>query len=607
MHRTILYTTVCTKKMQTPAPSPNSIPWWRTLAQNRASWTKQLGGLRDAMAGDQHCIYLSVIDEKQLASEIERVAALAADQAPLKGVPFVAKDNIDVQGLHTTAACPAFSFLPERSAAVIERLQAAGAICLAKTNLDQFATGLVGTRSPYGAPVSALAEDRISGGSSSGSAVAVARGHVPFSLGTDTAGSGRVPAMFNGLVGLKPTPGRVSTRGVVPACASLDCVSIFSTTLDDAQQVLALVEGSEPGDPFSRFSLGPPALPASPRVGVPSSLPESVAPWVREAFATQLHRLAQQGVTLVPFDMSPLEAVAALLYEGPWVAERWIVVQALLESNPEAIDPTVKAVIRKAESFSAADAFKAHYRLRSLSAQAEALWASCDVVLVPTAPDHPTPAEVAADPIGVNARLGAFTNFVNLLGWSALAAPCEGIAEQPPFGITLIGPANHDVALAELATRWSHSGLLPARLCGEGSFVPAKSTATLPIVVVGAHLSGLPLNGQLLERGARLARRTHTAPWYRLYALPDTVPPKPGMQRVLEGGVAIEVELWDMPLEHWGSFLRLIPAPLGLGTIELADGSCAHGFLCESHALVRARDISAFGGWRAFLSSSSPS
>lgn len=537
-----------------------------------------------------------------------RAAVLAA--LPLFGVPYAVKDNIDVAGWPTTAACPAFAHVAERDATAVARLRAAGAVCVGKTNLDQFATGLVGARSPYGRPASPFDADRVSGGSSSGSAVVVARGELPFALGTDTAGSGRVPAGFNNVVGLKPTPGRVSAAGVVPACRTLDCVCVFALTVDDAATVLAVIEGPDAADAYSRFEPGPAALPAALRLGIPAEaeVDKAYAP----AWAAALDQARAMGHTLVPVDFTPLHRVAALLYDGPWVAERHAAVRALLEREPEAFDPTVRTVIEGARRFTATDTFVAQYALRDAQRDTAALWQQVDALLVPTTTRHPSFAALDADPIGVNAQLGRYTNFVNLLGWSALAVPAGFTAPLDdaglPFGVTFIGPAQADAALAAAGARWQAGVDLPlgatsARRPSQAPLRTPATAATLTLAVVGAHLSGLPLNGQLTERGARLLEATHTAARYRLFALPGSTPPKPGLLRVAEGGTAIAVELWAMPMRHVGSFLALIPPPLGLGSLELADGRWVHGFVCEAHALAAARDISDFGGWRAYLAS----
>lgn len=548
--------------------------------------------------------------DAQLAQLAERAAraGLCGDRAavlaamPLFGVPFAVKDNIDIEGVPTTAACPAFAYLPQASAGAVQRLVLAGAVWLGKTNLDQFATGLVGTRSPHGRPASVADAQRVSGGSSSGSAVAVARGDVAFSLGTDTAGSGRVPAGFNGIVGLKPTPGRVGTSGVLPACRMLDCVSVFAHGVADAAQVLAVVEGNDSADAYCAFTLGPASLPMQLRIGVPAAPEFFGDAGYESAWADALAHLRAIGADVVMLDFTSLHATADLLYGGPWVAERHAVVQALLDTQPQAFDPTVRHIIEGARRFSATDTFRAQYRLREAQRQHAALWQHVDALMVPTAPGHPRFTEVDADPIGVNAQLGRYTNFVNLLGWCALALPAGRSASGLPFGVTFIMPGAHDAVLACLGLRWERGNV-----AGWSVDVPPPtglwpaSEPSLALAVVGAHLSGLPLNHQLLERGAVLQAATQTAPHYRLHALPGSTPPKPGLLRVADGGAAIAVEVWQVPQREVGSFLAGIAAPLGLGTIELADGRRVHGFLCEAHALAGAPDISAFGGWRGYL------
>ena len=637
---------------------------WTSAYAAGASPRELLAAQRNRLGDAPDVVWIARASTAQIESQIDALEARAAafaDRAavlaalPLFGVPFAVKDNIDVAGFPTTAACPAFAYLPRRNAATVAKLIEAGAVCLGKTNLDQFATGLVGARSPYGRPSSALAADRISGGSSSGSAVAVARGDVAFALGTDTAGSGRIPAGFNNIVGLKPTPGRVGTSGVVPACRSLDCVSIFALTVADAARVLALIEGPDSDDAYSAFSVGPAQFNAPLRIGVPSQAVFSGDAGYGASYEAAVAHLQALGHRVVALDFEPLHAVAALLYGGPWVAERHAVVEALLAEQPEAFDCSVRTVIQAARGMSATDAFRGLYALREAQREVGALWNDVDMLMVPTAPGHPRHTEVDADPIGVNAELGRYTNFVNLLAWCALALPAGFTSHGLPFGVTFIAPGASDAALARFGMHWQESVALPfgatdARLGGargkaktsalqtasasgewsassssNGSKASTTSTAstaptafdaasststlwpasrpTLQTAVVGAHLSGLPLNGQLLERGATLREATQTAPHYRLHALPGTTPAKPGLLRVPDGGVAIAVEVWDMPTDAVGSFLALIPPPLGLGSIELADGRHVHGFLCEAHALAGAADISAHGGWRAYLAS----
>lgn len=570
---------------------------------------------RRVFADSPPAAWIARAGEAEIARRCAELDALAAacesrqallSALPLFGVPFVVKDNIDVAGWPTTAACTARTAPATASATVVQRLLGAGAVLLGKANLDQFATGLVGTRSPYGAPTSVLAPGRVSGGSSSGSAVLVAGGFVPFALGTDTAGSGRVPAGFNGIVGLKPTPGRVSTAGVLPACRSLDCVSVFALTVDDAAAVLAVIEGPDAADPYSAFAPGPAAWPGALRIGTPRAPQLDAALGYEAGWAAACAAAQGLGATLVPLDFQPLHDVAALLYDGPWVAERHHVVESLLRTRPEALEPTVAAIVERARGFTALDAFRAQYALKAAQQALRALWQQVDLLMVPTAPTHPRFEQVQADPLGANAALGAYTNFVNLLGWSALALPAGTTPAGLPFGVTFIGPAQADAALADWGRRWQRALDLP--LGGTGQRRPAAeplgwpaTEPVLPIAVVGAHLSGLPLNGQLLERGARLLQATTTAPRYRLYALPGTTPPKPGLLRVGDGGHAIALEVWAVPMQHVGSLLALIPPPLGLGSVELADGRHVHGFLCEAQALQGASDISHHGGWRAWL------
>jgi len=558
-------------------------------------------------------VWIHRVDLPALAERIDSLAAISSrypdrvallEAHPLFGVPFAVKDNIDAAGMPTTAACPAFSRAPEQSATVVQKLLAAGAVLFGKTNLDQFATGLVGARSPFGAPSSACSAPHVSGGSSSGSAVAVARGEVLFALGTDTAGSGRIPAGFNGLVGLKPTPGRVSTAGVLPACRTLDCVSIFANTVDDAAAVLAMIEGADGADEYSAFAPGRARFAGDrPRVLVPEglALPHDGygAGWARA-----LETITPLANSVTTLDLEPLYQVARLLYEGPWVAERYSVVRALIESQPEKMDPTVAAVIARARQFDAVAAFQAQYQLQRARQALNALWADADILMVPTAPRHPTHAALAADPIGINAELGQFTNFVNLLGWCALAVPAGLSATGLPFGVTFIARANDDAALAHWARTWETA--LTQQRAPALSPLPAPAVeATMPIAAVGAHMSGLPLNGQLTSRRAVLRERTHTAACYRLHALAGAAPARPGMVRVDADGVALEVEVWNVPISEVGSFLALIPSPLGLGTVELASGERVQGFLCEPAGLHGAEDISHFGGWRGYLASRS--
>jgi allophanate hydrolase len=603
--------------------TPLTLSDWHLAYQAGASPRELLAALRSRLLADspesawishataaQLDAQLSTLQAREVAHR-DRESALRA--MPLFGVPFAVKDNIDVADAATTAACPAFEYIAPVHSTVVARLIDAGAVWMGKTNLDQFATGLVGTRSPYGRPSSTFSNDHVSGGSSSGSAVAVSRGDVPFALGTDTAGSGRVPAGFNNIVGLKPTPGRVSNSGVLPACRSIDCVSIFALTASDAAHVLAVIEGADARDPYCDFRVGVAQLPAKLRVAIPLQPLFNGDAGYEAAFGQAVAHVRALGHSVEEINFAPLFAIAELLYGGPWVAERHTVVQSLLEREPQALDRTVRSVVEMARDFTATDAFRAQYRVREARRDIAALWQDVDLLMVPTAPGHPRHAEVDADPIGANAVLGTYTNFVNLLGFCALAMPAGITDKALPFGVTFIAPGASDAALARFGHTWQASlglalGATSRKLEDTDAVIdivtpwPA-SEQYLPIAVVGAHLSGLPLNGQLTERGARLREATLTSPRYRLYALPNTTPPKPGLLRVESDGASIAVEVWEMPSTAVGSFLALIPPPLGLGSVELADGRHVYGFLCESHALASARDVTAFGGWRAYLAS----
>jgi allophanate hydrolase len=552
--------------------------------------------------------------KRQIAALEARVTAVGGTAAlPLYGVPFAVKDNTDVAGLPTTAGCPEFAYTPEHNAFVVERLVQAGAIVIGKTNLDQFATGLVGTRSPYGAVPNTFDPEYICGGSSSGSASVVARGLVPFSLGTDTAGSGRVPAGLNNIVGLKPTRGALSGTGVVPACRSLDCVSIFATTVDDAQSVYMQASGFDAKDTYSRKATNANAsavLPARPRFGIPQ-VPEFYGDAQSEqAYRATIESVTAYGAQCVPLDFTLLDQVTALLYDGPWVAERYAAIRAFAERQPDAIHPVVRKIIFRAREFSAADTFEAMYRLGDLKREADALMATVDALLVPTLPAARRIAEVEAEPIRLNSENGKYTNFVNLLDWSALSLPSCLRQDGLPFGITLIAPAWKEMALCDFGKHWQEHCALPRGATGL-PYAPVRTTPSITasagavrVAVVGAHLTGMPLNRELTEREAVLVETTTTSDAYRLYALAGTVPPKPGLMRGEPGsGAGIEVELWDMPINAFGSFVAGIPAPLGIGTLELIDGRRVMGFICEAQGLPDAQDITQFGGWRNYRAS----
>jgi len=564
---------------------------------------------------DDAAVFISLRDEKDALAEAEGLRAKDGGALPLFGVPVAVKDNIDALGLPTTAACPAFSYTPSHDATAVARLRAAGAIIVGKTNLDQFATGLVGVRSPYGIPVNPIRADLIPGGSSSGSAVAVAAGLVPLALGTDTAGSGRVPAMLNNIVGLKPSLGMVSTAGVVPACRTLDCVSVFSLTVDDAVIALAAMTGPDGADPFSRDRpLGDiTPLPSHLRLGVPRNgqlifFGDKAS---EAAYGEALARWSALGATLVEFDMEPFYETARLLYEGPWVAERYLVIRNLLASSPDSIHPVTREITAAGARLTAAETFSALYRLQALRKIAERAFANMDAIVLPTAPTTYTTAQVLASPIELNSRLGTYTNFVNLLDLCGLALPAAMRPDGIPFGITLLAPAGKDALLASIGRVFHADTRLPigAKSLVQPSLVqpplaplPAKANRDdIPIAVVGAHLSGMALNGELKALGGQLLEAAVTAPDYKLYAL-DTTPPKPGMLRVEAGkGAAIALEIWTLSASAFGKFVAEVPPPLSIGTVRLADGRGVKGFIVEAAALDEARDISSFGGWRAYM------
>jgi allophanate hydrolase len=527
---------------------------------------------------------------------------------PLWGLPFAIKDNIDLAGAPTTAACPAYAYTPGKSAVVVDRLIAAGAIPIGKTNLDQFATGLAGVRSPFGVPANTFDARYVPGGSSSGSAVAVAAGLVSFALGTDTAGSGRVPAGFNNIVGLKPTKGLLSTTGLVPACRSLDVISIFALTAPDALDASCVSAGFDAADPYSRACAGDLDRRAAPkrfRFGVPKA---PLLEFFGDAEAARvydeaLRRLEKLGGTRVESDYAPFKATADLLYDGPWVAERYAAIEKLMRENPEALFPTTRAVIANASKYDAVATFKAFYRLETLRREASAVWDDIDVMTLPTSGTIFTLDQLAAEPVLNNTRFGHYTNFVNLLDLAALAVPAAIRKDGLPSGITFIGPAWADAELAALGEAFHRDtgltlGATKATLPAYPQ-APAKS-GRIEIAVVGAHLSGMPLNGQLAERGGKLVRAGRTAARYRLYALANQTPPKPGLKRV-EKGHAIEIELWSLPAGAFGSFVALVPPPLAIGTLELDDGAWVKGFVCEPAGLDNAADITHLGGWRAYV------
>jgi allophanate hydrolase len=593
-------------------------------------------------------VWIARLPREDVLAYAKALDAKPPESMPLYGVPFAIKDNIDLAGLPTTAGCPDYAYSPGESSFVVKRLIAAGAVPLGKTNLDQFATGLVGTRSPYGACRNAFDETYVSGGSSSGSAVAVASGLVSFSLGTDTAGSGRVPAAFNNIIGLKPTCGHMSTSGVVPACRSIDCVSIFALTADDAARVLGVAGGYDAADVYSRQA--PPSANAgsatSFRFGVPrlDQLEFFGDTDYARLFNEAVARIESLGGQRVEIDFAPFRAAAKLLYEGAFIAERYVAVGEFIERHPESVHPVVRQLITASRNLSAADAFRSQHRLMEAKRAAMEAWGDIDVLVTPTTGTIYRIADVDADPIRLNANLGYYTNFVNFLDLAAVAVPAGFRTDGMPFGLTLVGRAWTEARLLSLAERIHRASVdkpgaldvpLPVAIsetlaADEGSGAHAKAVAgkgahaqpaagkssgghakpvagersgCIPIAVCGAHLEGLPLNHQLTSRGATLLQRARTTPAYRFYALPGGPPFRPGLMRVTSGGAAIEVEVWSVPAEHFGTFVAGIPAPLGIGKIELEDGERVPGFICEAHGIEGAKDITALGSWRAYLKS----
>jgi allophanate hydrolase len=557
-----------------------------------------------------HNVWITRLSRAQVLKYADALTARSPKELPLYGVPFAIKDNIDLAGVPTTAACSEFAYTPTASATVVQKLIDAGAIPIGKTNLDQFATGLVGARSPYGSGRNSFNPEFISGGSSSGSAVAVAMGLVSFSLGTDTAGSGRIPAAFNNLIGLKPSCSLLSTRGVVPACRSLDCVSIFSLTASDAQQVLRVAEGFDFFDDYSRVMQRGAFSTTSFRFGVPRAdqLKFFGDEVYARLFAASIARLESLGGQRVEINFEPFLQTARLLYEGPWVAERYAAIEKFILSQPEALHPVTRQIIEPATQRSSLETFQAQYRLQTLRRQAAGVWGNIDVLLTPTAGTIYRIAEVEADPLRLNSNLGYYTNFVNLLDLAAVAVPAGFRTDGLPFGITLIAPSGSDEVLLRLADRVHQ---VDDRRYGANHFVSEAARAMpldiapgfMAIAVCGAHMQGLPLNRQLIDRGGYLVKKIQSAPQYRFYALPGGPPARPGMVKVNENGGAVELEVWALPIEQVGSFLAGIPSPLGLGKVLLVDGTAVTGFICEATAVLDAQDITHLGGWRAFLES----
>lgn len=562
-------------------------------------------------------VWIHLMRAEEVEPYLVEIEQTEPGSLPLWGIPFAIKDNIDLAGIPTTAACPAYAYTPDEDAFVVRKLIEAGAIPVGKTNLDQFATGLVGTRSPYGAVRNTFDPAYISGGSSSGSAAAVASGLVSFALGTDTAGSGRVPAAFNNLIGVKPTRGRLSTRGVVPACASLDCVTVLALNLADADRITQLAGVFDAQDPWARpLPEEFPTKAGKPfRFAVPVDEDQEFFGHgeSRIAYRNAVEQLRQAGGESISIQISTFIEAAELLYQGSWVAERYLSARKLIDENPDALLPVTRAIISKGAEPRATHLFSELYRLQALKREAEHIFEQVDCLLLPTAAFCPTLTEVENDPVGVNTQLGYYTNFVNLLDLAAIAVPAGIAPAGLPFGVTLMGPAFSDATLMELAARYlaietREAGAtgFPMRVAEPAAPPRCAAPEFIEVAVCGAHLSGMPLNWQLTERGASLVLGSTTAPCYRLYALAGGPPERPGLQRAESGGAAIEVEVWSVPAARFGDFVAGIPAPLGIGKLELADGSWVSGFICEPCGIETATEITNLGSWRRYCAAPPP-
>ncbi|TWF49385.1 allophanate hydrolase [Neorhizobium alkalisoli] len=586
-----------------------------TLFSLRASYRNGIAAadvVREAYrrlaAADDPGIFIHLADMDEVIAEADALGPYDPEK-PLWGIPFAVKDNIDAAGMPTTCACPNFGYIAEKDAFVVARLKAAGALLIGKTNLDQFATGLVGTRTPYPVPRNALDPDIVPGGSSSGSAVVVSRGILPFSLGTDTAGSGRVPAALNNIVGLKPSLGALSASGMVPACRTLDTISIFALTAEDAFAVYQVAAAYDDSDAYSRRHPAPVIYAGEQglSVGVPDQASRQFFDDEAQAamFEAALARLEAMGHRIVPVDFSPLYQIADLLYSGAWVAERYVATERVMQANPRAMHPVTRRIIAQAENLSAADVFKSMYRLAELRRAIEPLLADLDLLCVPSIPCFVTLADLAEDPIGPNSRLGTYTNFVNLMDMCGIAVPVSARGDGRPGSVTLLAQAGRDGRIAGLAAALQADAAAPLGAVG-WSCPPVRATRSvaaggeIAVALVGAHMRGLPLNHEVTRLGGRFLFEGKTAPDYRFYALAGGPPKRPGLVRAAGGG-PIALEAWAIPLSRFGDFMAGIPSPLGIGTISLASGETIKGFLCETAGLDGAEEITAFGGWRAYL------
>lgn len=567
--------------------------------------------LRRLQAADDPGIFIHVGGKDALLAAARELGDYDPGRS-LWGIPFAVKDNIDVASMPTTCACPDYAYVAEEDAVVVARLKAAGALVIGKTNLDQFATGLVGVRTPYPAPRNAVDPEIVPGGSSSGSAVAVSRGLVCFALGTDTAGSGRVPAALNNIVGLKPSLGALSARGMVPACRTLDTISVFALTVGDAFAAYSAAFGFDPADAYSKRL--PTPLLQVPQTGLKIAVPDAGTrhffgdDFQASSFSDVCDDLEKAGHTIIEIDFTPLYDIAQMLYDGAWVAERYAALETIFRERPAILHPVTRQIIGQAERLSAADAFKGFYRLADLKRKAEPLLAKVDCLCVPTIPRFFSVAELEADPIGPNSRLGTYTNFVNLMDMCGIAVPIAARRDGRPGSITLLGKSGDDGILAGLA-KSLHEGAGPSlgatgwRIENEDDPQSEAGAGEIAIALVGAHMRGLPLNHEIAGRGGRFLYAAHTAPDYRFYALAGGPPKRPGLVRAKDGA-SIAVEIWALPLPRFGEFMAGIPSPLSIGTVTLDNGEQVKGFLCESAGLAGAEDITHFGGWRNFLSQS---
>ncbi len=557
-----------------------------------------------ALAADQKhndpAIWITRLPDDVVLAQARRLENEGPCGRPLWGVPFAVKDNIDVAGLPTTAACPGFAYTAATTAPAVQRLLDAGALLLGKTNLDQFATGLVGTRSPYGTPRNLFDPARVPGGSSSGSGCAVAAGIVPFTIGTDTAGSGRVPAAFGNIVGLKPTVGSVPTRGVVPACRSVDTVSVFACTVDTAMAVQRVMAGYDPDDIYSRRPPFPHLRRGAPSPHARVAMADVVELCNDETFEQYQAAAHHLGAEIV--DIAPFLEIARLLYDGPWIAERTAALRSVIEEQADILFPVTRDILQSGFTRHSVDAFDAFHRLAATKRVAERLFQTYDALLLPTAPFCPTLAAVQADPIGLNKHLGTFTNFVNICDLAGFAVPAGFGANGLPVGVTLLGPAWSEGRLAGIADALHRAFAATAGATGRSLPPAAEPDPLAPdetaLFCIGAHMGGLKLNHQVTDLGGRFLRAEPTAPNYRLYALGN----RPGMLRAPDGA-AIAGEVWALPTASIGTLLAQVPPPLGFGMVALQDGPCL-GFIAETAGVADAPDITRFGGWRAWLQAS---